>query len=77
MLDASYYEKADEIIAQYSCGEKNVRKSIRKKSAGFWYVVEPDVWQGDRIRFMHVLKKCRKVWIMSRLKSEKRLHIRE
>ena len=23
------------------------------------------------------LKKCRKVWIMSRLKSEKRLHIRE
>lgn len=24
MLDASYYEKADEIIAQYSCGERSL-----------------------------------------------------
>ena len=62
---------------QLQLWREECKESIRKKSAGFWYVVEPDVWQGDRIRFMHVLKKCRKVWIMSRLKSEKRLHIRE
>ncbi len=58
--------------------EENIVLNVRKNNrltAEYWYVVEPDVWQGDRIRFMHVLKKCRKVWIMSRLKSGKRLHI--
>ena len=39
------------------CKEKHQKEKCRILVCG-----GTDVWQGDRIRFMHVLKKCRKVW---------------
>ncbi len=38
MLDASYYEKADEIIAQYSCGERSLIPIIQEIQEEYRYL---------------------------------------